>query len=258
MANLNWSNMTKNVRIAISKHSPEILTGLGIAGMAATAVIAVKATPKAMRIIEEERKLRDADNPITKVEMVKLTWKCYIPAAVTGATSAACLIGASSVHSKRTAALATAYNISRTALSEYKDKVVETIGEKKEQEIRDKVAQDKVERLPVQNNEVINTEKGSVLCCDLAFGRYFRSDWDSIQRAANRVNRMIVTNMYASLNDFYEELGLPPTDMGYELGWNIDDREIIVERSSIIASDGTPCLAISYNVAPRYEYSKFF
>ena len=248
---VNLSKLTKNVRTAISKHSPEILTGIGIAGMAVTVFTAVKATPKAMKIIEEQK-------PETKLDVVKATWRCYIPTVVTGVASTACLIGASSVNARRNAALAAAYNISQAALIEYKDKVVETIGETKEQVIRESIAKDKIEKIPVANNEVIVTDKGDSLCCDLVFGRYFRSNRDAIQKAENRVNRTLVTDMYASLNDFYEELGLPPTEIGYELGWNIDDREIRVEYSSILASDGTPCLAISYNVAPRYNYSKFF
>lgn len=249
MANLNM--IAKNVRGAISKHSPEILTGIGIAGMAYTVVTAVKATPKALRIIEEEK-------PETKLEVVKATWKCYIPTIVTGVMSTACLIGANSVNARRNAALAAAYNISQAALIEYKDKTLETVGEATEQVIRESIAKDKIEKNPVQNTEVLVTDKGDSLCCDLVFGRYFRSNRDAIQKAENRVNRMIVTNMYACLNDFYDELGLPPTEIGFELGWNIDDREIRVEYSSILASDGTPCLAISYNVAPRYGYSKFF
>ena len=39
------TNFVKNAQTALTKHSPEILTGIGIAGMVTTTVLAVKATP---------------------------------------------------------------------------------------------------------------------------------------------------------------------------------------------------------------------
>lgn len=65
------------------------------------------------------------------LEVVKAAWKPYIPAAITGSLSVACLVGASRVNFKRNAALATAYTLSEKVLKDYKDSVVETIGEKK-------------------------------------------------------------------------------------------------------------------------------
>ena len=62
--------------------------------------------------------------------------------------------------------------------------------------------------------------------------------------------------MYVSLNDFFSELGLSHTDLGDDLGWNIDGGKIEVDFSSQIADHGTPCLVVGYLVAPRYDYSK--
>lgn len=257
MGNSNVTGFFKNVQSTIKSHSPEILTAVGIVGMAATTVMAVRATPKALKCIEDA-KLEKQDDHLTPVEAVKATWKCYIPAAVTGVTSTACLIGASSANTRRNAALMTAYNVTRTALTEYKDKVVETIGEKKEQAIRENIAKDKLDKDPVTNREVIITEKGNTLCYDGVFGRYFKSDIDTIKRAINSINRKIVAgDMYVSLNEFYDEIGLEPIEIGNQLGWNIDDGEIEIEFSSQLAADGTPCLVIGYNVDPKYGYSRF-
>jgi hypothetical protein len=55
MGKLNLSNIAKGVRTAMKKHSPEILTGIGIAGMITTTVMVVRATPKAIKLIEEEK-----------------------------------------------------------------------------------------------------------------------------------------------------------------------------------------------------------
>ena len=132
------SNALKALQKTVKKHSPEILTGIGIAGMTAAAVMAVKATPKALRMVDE-KEIRDGKR-LTTGEIVKTTWKCYIPPVVTGVCSAACIIGASSISARRNAALVTAYTISETALKEYRDKAVEVVGVKKEQAIRDAVA----------------------------------------------------------------------------------------------------------------------
>ena len=245
----------KNCQLSMAKHSPEILTGIGIAGMIGTTVLAVKATPKAIKICEELK--REKEEP-TKLDYIKATWKCYIPTAVTGVTSIACLVGASSVNARRNAALATAYKLSETALVEYKEKVAETIGEKKDQVIKDKIAKEKIEKNPVSSNEVIITNKGTTLCYDGLFGRYFKSDMESIKRAENALNRMIVSYDYASLNDFYRELGLGPVDIGSDLGWKIDDGQLEIDFSSQLADDGTPCLVILYSVAPKYDFNKRF
>ena len=256
MGKTSFKDVLSNFKTTMVKNAPGILVGLGIVGMAGTTILAVKATPKAIILIEEKKKELKVES-LTPVETVKTTWKCYIPAAVTGVMSTACLIGASSVSARRNAALATAYNITKVALNDYKDAVVETIGEKKEQIVRDTASKKKIERDPVTSTEVVVTERGTTLCYDAVFGRYFRSDIDTIKRAVNELNRNIVSSMYASLNEFYDEIGLPPIEIGDKLGWNMDDGQIEVDFSSQLAADGTPCLVISFNVAPNYEYYKF-
>lgn len=252
----NITNIIKGIKASISRHSPEILTGIGIAGMVTTTILAVKATPKAIKLIEAEKRAKHVD-ALSPVDTVKTVWKCYIPAAMTGVSSIACLIGSNAINAKRNAALTTVYTLSEMARNEYKEKVIETIGEKKERTIKEKVDAERIKKDPVSKKEVIITEKGTTLCYDHVFGRYFKSDIDLINRAMNKINREIVINMYASLNDFYAELGLSPVEMGYDLGWNIDDGTIEIEPSSQLADDGTPCLVIDYSVSPKYNYSRF-
>lgn len=249
------TNFLTKTKTIVRKRSPEILIGVGIVGMIGTTVMAVKATPKALRLIEEQKEAEQVDT-LPPVEAIKVTWKCYIPAFVTGAASVACLLKGSSISLRRNAALVTAYNLSKTAYEEYHEKVVETIGEKKEQLVRDKIAQDKLEKNPVNDHEVFVTDKGTTRCMDGLFGRRFISSRDAIERAVNKLNRQIVTNMYVSLNELYVELGLSPVDMGDVLGWNFDDGEIEVFFSSLVDTDGVPCLVVSFNVAPKYDYSR--
>lgn len=251
----NISKIINEIQKAVTKHSPEILTGLGIAGMITTTILAVKATPKALDLIND-RKYELETEKLPPTEVVKTAWKCYIPAAVTCATSTACLIGASSVHLKRNAALATAYKLSESAISEYKDAVIDKIGEKKEQTIRDKVAEEKMKKNPVSSSEVFITEKGNTLCYDTISGRYFKSDIDRIKRAENAINKQLLDEMYVSLNDLYDELDLDHTKLGDELGWKIDDGLVELYFSSQLADDGTPCVVMDFTRAPKYNFSK--
>lgn len=253
--------VVRDVRTTLSKHSPEILIGIGITGMLSTTVLAVKATPKAL-LLMEERKKELAVEKLTPIETVKTTWKCYVPAAVTGAASVACLIGSNSVNAKRNAALATAYKISESAFSEYRHKVVETIGEKKEKIVRDKVSEEQIKNNPVQHTEIIVTGKGKTLFYDNHSGRYFYSDLELIKRAANKLNREIITDPFdtgVTLNQFYEEIGLSGTATGDALGWNLSGGLIEIYPSAQMAEEGSehegePCLVINYETPPQYGF----
>lgn len=257
------SNIVKSVRTSMRKHSPEILTGIGIAGMITTTVMAVRATPKALQLIQDAEETKsmctDESGEIARVslapfEAVKAAWKCYIPATVVGAMSVLCLIGATSTNLKRNTALATAYTLSESAFKEYQEKVVETVGEKKEQSVRDAIAKEKVNNNPPANREVVITEKGNTLCLDVLSGRYFKSDIGKLKKVENELNRRMRDEMYISLNDFYYEIGLNGTKLGDTLGWNIENGYIDLNFSSQLADDETPCLVIDYRVAPRYDF----
>jgi len=256
MGKLYFSGVVKRVQASVNKHSPEILTGIGIAGMIATTIMAVKATPKALILIDNKKK-DDLVDRLTPVETVKTTWKCYIPSVITGGLSIACLIGASSTNARRNAALATAYTLSETALKDYRGKVVETLGEKKEKTIRDAIAKDQLNQNPVNNKEVIITKKGDMLCYDALSGRYFKADIDALKKAENELNRQMMNESYVSLNDLYYLLDLDNTNIGYDLGWNINKGFINLDFSSQLATDGTPCLVINYSVEPRYDYARY-
>ena len=257
MTKPNFQQMFKTVQTAMTKYSPEILTGIGVAGLITTSIMVGTGTVKAIPKIDRAKKEKHRDNePFTAVDAVKTTWTCYVPAIVTGSISVACIIGASSVNAKRNTALATAYKLSETAFTEYREKVVQTIGDKKEQAVKDQVAKDYVDRNPVTRSEVIITGKGDTLCLDTCFGNYFDSDIEKIKKAINELNRRMMSEMYISLNDFYSELGIRTIDIGYDLGWNMDDGMIDIDFSSALADNGKPCLTMTYRIKPRYDFSR--
>ena len=252
----NINEAFKSLKRSTSKYSPQILTGLGIAGVVTTTVLAIKATPKAVKLVEEEAYERKEE--LTPMEVVKVTWKCYIPTAVSMATSITCLICANSVNTKRNAALAAAYKFSETAFIEYKDKVVETIGEKKEKTVREKIAEDKVKNNPPTQNTIIMTDNGTELFLEPVSGRYFKSDMEKIRRIENECNKKMLhdINGYMSLNDFYDELGLEHSSIGYELGWNSYNL-LEIDYIPQLLEDDKLCVVLEYTTGPKYDYMDF-
>lgn len=250
---INFKKIQRDLYSGFVKHSPEILTGLGVAGMITATILAVSATPKAVSLLEEEKAKRKSKK-MPVVDVVKTTWKCYVPSAAVTIASASCIIFADRQHTRRNAALATAYTLSEQAFKSYKDKVIESIGEKKEEEIRDKVAKDELLRNPVRNAEVIITGQGETLCFDPISCRYFKADLQQLRRIEAKLNKELYSSMYVSLNDFYSAIGLRPSQMGDDLGWNIDDGTIEFDFSAQLAEDDTPCLVINFFVKPRADY----
>ncbi len=254
---------------AFIKYSPELAIGFGVAGLITAGVMAVKATPKALSKIEDKKSLNESvfsarNNTIesvqvelTKLEIVKTCWKVYAPSVILATLSTVLIINGNAIKSKRTAALATAYKISETALSEYKDMVIETIGEKKEKAIQEKISTKKVENTPV-SNQVIITEKGNTLCLESLGGRYFRSNYDTIKKVENLLNMDLRNEYYVSLNTLYSYLNLEQTDFGSYLGWNIDrDGYVTIEIDSVLSPSGEPALAMRFSKMPQYDFDKF-
>jgi hypothetical protein len=248
---------------SMNQSSPTILSGLAVGGVIATAILAAKASPRACEKIKEARdKWVGSDSwvegevfPLT--EKVKACWKVYIPAAISGAATVGCVVGANQVGMRRNAALVGAYTLADTALREYKDEVLNQIGVAKERKVTEAVAKNQIDDRPVSSTQVIITKGGENLCYDSLTGRYFKSDIETIRQSENEINRRIVGgDMYASQNEFYGLLGLADVTIGDELGWNLENFiELIF--SSHLADDGQPCLAMGYARLPRRDYGKF-
>lgn len=239
------------------KHSAEILIGVGIASGIASTIFAVRGTTKAIKLIEKEE--AEKAKKLTPTEMVKTTWTCYIWSALSCAMAVTCIIGGTSVNLRRNAALVTACKLSETALSEYRNKVVSDIGEKADADIRSAIAKDKLEsNSPNQSNIIHVAAKGDVWCFEPLTGRYFQSDIDSIEKAAIVVNNKMISNGYASLNDFFEEIGLESSNVGDALGWNLEDGVFKISytsRISRIDNDEIPCVVLDYYESPpTYDF----
>ena len=232
---------------------PAILTGTAIAGTVVTAVFAGRAGFRAgYKVATEEAPggvPEETQNDRYK-RLAMETWKLYLPSAISGVGTIGALAYANRLHTNRTAAIAAAYNITNSAFSEYKSKVTDVLGEKKEQtSVQDAIAKDRI-AAHGERGSVVVVPEGDILCYDQFTDRYFNSSREAIKKAMNDTNYEIQNNLYVSLNEFYARLGLPPVVYGDEIGWASDEKLDLNFTSTITPNEKT-ALVINFHAKPR-------
>lgn len=258
-------NGVKQAGEYLSKNSSTILTALAVGGVVGTTLLGMDAKTKADQIIrnKEYQIYRDwlvetggdpetyKDEPLPIKDVFLLTWKCYIPTIAMGLATISSIIGSHSIDARRNAALASLYSLAEKTLQEYKMKVVETIGEKKEEKVRQAIIQDTLDKNPVNERNVVMTGKGDSLCFDTLSGQYFMGDIEKIRRVINEFNHDILNDRWGTVNTLYDDLGLEHTSFGDNMGWSTEWGLLEVTFDTKIASDGRPCLVLVYKIQPR-------
>lgn len=253
----NINQYVRTAKTVITANSPVLLLGTTIAGVVTTGVLAAKAGYKARGIVDDEitrRKIQENDfvEPSTQ-DIIKLTWLCYAVPAVTGASTIASAVGIHTIHTKRANAMAALYAVTSSKLDDYTDKAQELLGPKKTQDLKNDAAQRAVDRNPIENSEVIVTDFGTELCYDELSGRYFLSSMVKMQDAVNDLNRLLVTEGSASLNEWYDLVGLPPIPWGMQFGWN-GVGKLEASYGATTASDGRSAISVWFQDSPKDNY----
>lgn len=234
MRKRNLQSIAQKSKIFLRKNSPTILTCFGALGVVATAVMAVKATPKALIRIRSDSMANHDGNPegYTKMEAIESAWLCYIPAVVVGTSSIACIFGANVLNKRQQAELASAYALINSSYQAYRAKLKELYGEEAHNKIMDSIAKDKCE-------DVYISASGFCECSSLSFDernpednrlfydsfskRYFESTIPQVLEAEYHLNRNYILGYAPCLNDFYALLGLESVDGGDVIGWYWSD-----------------------------------
>lgn len=255
---MNVRAILKAAEVGLRKNSPQILVAVGIVGTAASIFLMADARPKALEIIDREE--RKKGSGLTKKEVAKATWKCYIPVALAWTTSTACIASGVNISLRRQAAIGAAYVVSEAARINYRDKVVDVVGKKKEEEIRDAIAKDTIANRPLlEGTQVYDTGLGKTLCFDAWCGRYCLCDIEAIRRAANTIWSQILSDGSASLNDFYYEIKLPASRSGDILGWDTRcDKFDLYFSSQLAGEDNTPCLVFDFAHYPNSDFDRYY
>lgn len=267
------SDLLEKAEMFTRKNSPVILTGLAIVGVISTAYAAYKTGPRADKILEEYRKDMKDCHPKDKEakravvgETVKKMIPVMAPPIIMGGTTIACIVGSHSVSSRRIAALSAAYSLSETTVKNLNSKMEEMLGEKRTRAIKDSIMKDKLkadsekDKKILSDGQLVIPNDGTVLCKDLYSGRLFYSNAEKIKQAIAKCSYEIISDMYISLNDFYEAIDssqLPKIPMGEDLGWNIDDTingKLPITLTALLTDDNKPCLCIDYDISVRDDF----
>jgi hypothetical protein len=250
---MNLEAMAKTAEKLVIDNSPLILSALGAGASVLASVQFTKATFKAAKRIQDAQfvqNLSDKGHELTRGEKVDLVWKLYIVPTGTLAMGVASIIMAQRINMKRAAALAAAYSLSQDHFDEYREKILAKFGTTKEQQARDEIAQDQVNRT---ENRLVLVDSTDVLCFDQYSERYFRGSMERLKQAMNTINFRLNTRGFASLSDFYELIGLKPTVWSDEVGWN-NKNQLDLHFSSTLTQEGQPCIAFEYNINPFRSY----
>ena len=206
------NDLSVKTKLFFKNNSSTILTCIGSIGVVTTAVLAVKATPKAICLLESAEEEKGEE--LTTLETVKIAGPAYIPAAITGVSTIACIFGANILSKRQQASLMSAYALIENSYKEYKNKIKTLYGDDADKEITKEIVKDRYENYDVS----VSDEKQ--LFFDYFSMRYFESTMEEVLIGENNFNKNLTLNGYASLNELYDSLGIPRVDYGYELGWS--------------------------------------
>lgn len=265
---MNVKNAMSFARYFSNRNAASILTGLALAGLAATVVLAYKKAPETKRVLERSRRKVENLDPKKesykeeKREIVEETAKKLVPevapvlimAAVTGA----CILGSNKVSSKKIAVLSAGYNLARSNLSDLNEEMRKLLGDKKATEVKDAVTEKRFKNCP--NKKAPEPKKdhdGMVSCWDIPFGKPFRSNREIIGQAINQLSAECQQTMYVSLSDFYDLIGAKTFPIANDIGWNVEDLfkgQLPITMTSVLDEDGIPCLAVDYDISVRNDF----
>lgn len=243
----------RNLKKAASKNSSAILIGFGIAGFFGSMVLVGKEVPKATEKIEKKKKELKKEK-LTPVETVQTVWSCYASSAALSIASMWMILKGHKIDARKNAILAAAYGMSETAFKEYRDKTIETIGEKKEREIHEAIARDKAENHPASQQNIIYTGKGRHLCFDTLSSRYFYSDINYVKSVVLDLGKKLLTEMYITENEYFAAIGLSSIKNGDEIGWTNDNNiaDDLDCTQSGLTDAGEPYLMVDFYQGPKY------
>lgn len=261
-----------NIVKAAKPYIPEICVGTGIATSIFGTIWAIRQTPKALQAVRDDlvQKTECSDEVIRidhliKMEepsdILKLTWRYYVGPGICIISGIGLeIVGVSARlknSSKQAAMLSALLSASEQSARDYQKAAVETVGEKKEKQIHDRMVEDRVAEHPYDPNCVTYTGFGNQLFYDMTADRYFRSSRTEIDKIINKLNRDIGEEVYIDLGDYYDEMKLEQTSICRELGWNTDDGRVPIDPkyTPMMTRDGTDtCTAVDFYTRPHADY----
>lgn len=253
--NVNIAPYISDIKKFAAKHSPEIMTAVGVIFMVGAVIVTGKNTPDAVEALERAKAKSELDKVEPK-EIVKIAAKYYLPTVAMTVAGVGLITGASITNYKRNMALANACAFSEQALFNYKTAVAQSVTNAKQEEILAKEAENDISKHPSDEARIINTHHGDTLCHETITGQWFRSSMQYIQKVINETTQRMQEECCVSYNDFLYALGLDENEAGEALGWSVYKNQGVIKPhfSSILDEQGVPCLVLSFINNPTAQY----
>lgn len=249
--------MLKTLSRFVRNNSSTILTVLSLAGVVGTVVTASQDTAKAKDVITITK-------PRNRKEAIRVTWKCYIPTAISAGTTMACILGSHYCSQKQKEALSSAYALSQLTLQKYQEKVVDRIGKNKAESMRQEVMNEVAEyRSPVAEISTksilpIDTGHGTTLFYDIPTDTWFYSDKTYLDNQVNQANQMVLTEGVNDLNEIRYRWGLPQNKLYSE--WLYTATEFFEPKfqydDEALKDTGQVRVNIYYEMVSKSDYLK--
>lgn len=247
---MNFAGIGKTVLGFLTNNSTTILTTTAVVGVISTSVLAARGTPGAQSAVDDI-----PSEDLSKLEVVKAALPHYAPAIISGVLTVGCIVASNRISSRKNAVLVTAYTIAERTLYDYQNKVVEIMGDKANEKVMDAVAKDRIAANPPEKDVVFFMNERESLFYDSITGRYFHSNVEKVNKAANEINYEMIHGDPQSLSDFYSKIGLPITSHSDTVGWNVT-RLLEIHLSPHISEDDKPCISVEYKTQPFMHYWK--
>lgn len=250
------SLLSKSQRF-LKRNGSTILTCVGAVGAVATTVTAVRATPKALMLLENAKE--EKGDALTKLETVKIAAPVYIPSALIGVSTLACIFGANVLNQRSQASLMSAYALVERGYKEYRNKVDELYGEEAGSQVRSGIVKDKYEAQPIRT-----VEDGKMLYYDFYSSRYFEASPTFVKTAEYELNRKLMMDDCAYLNEWYYLLDLEPLEHGLDFGWSTCANSdmywqtwVDFHHEKVVMDDGLECIIISFSQEPYHNFEDY-
>lgn len=251
-------------KLYLKRHSPTILTCIATVGVVATSVMAAKATPKAIKLLEKATDEKGED--LTKLEVVQVAGPAYIPAVITCIATISCIFGANVLNKRSQASLASAYAMLDQSYQRYRKAANSVYGEDADSKIKVQVAKEmyvSADGYAIYDSDMDKTSE-KTLFYDSYSQRYFTATMSSVLNAQYHLNRNYILRGYVNLNEFYEFLGIDKIDCGDDIGWTMDYMDDIgitwldFENCYVKMEDGMECYIISTLIEPTSLYPEVY
>lgn len=217
--------MSNKVFTFVKAKSPVILLAVGCIGVAATAISAVFDKERYDNIIEEVKKEKEEKKEeVKKTDVIKVVGKSYWRTAVIGVISICCIIASNRITAGQLATMGAAYAASENKRKEFMQKATEVVGEKKVEEIKNSITEDKINKaFENQDVTIINTGLGEQLFYDEWSGSVWSDNLETVRKGINDANcelRKSDELTYNEWRSFISSGKLEDVDSGRKWGWN--------------------------------------